>query len=348
MRPIDAFLLQERLLEDVKGYSADVKRHLGSPGGVGGWGKLLSPGGEVDNAAAYRSLVRSLEGDPHLWGDNATMAAVIAARTIGTWTIDDTLSPCGSYWLNTPLRATPDGQPWLIDDDDEPSYLRGFSWARVTSVPNDRTEVIAPDGSTVRVPIRADYVGAEYHSVYLCAWGSRQEYGVPRGLAIRLIGIANQPTLTEVLDTSAIPNYHGEHIVTPWLDRDALDWDNIDHRTMALFASMVAFEQQVVVTSRTAKFDRTARKMAERAGRNAPTCRVVMLRREARTTNERSVDGNVGSRKRDFSWLVGGHWRNQFYPSRNANARIWISPYQKGDPALPLKASPGKVFHVAR
>ncbi len=38
-----------------------------------------------------------------------------------------------------------------------------------------------------------------------------------------------------------------------------------------------------------------------------------------------------GEKKSDKSWLVRGHWRNQYYKSKNKNAPKWIDPYWKGD-----------------
>lgn len=47
-------------------------------------------------------------------------------------------------------------------------------------------------------------------------------------------------------------------------------------------------------------------------------------------------------------WLVGGHWRNQWYPSLGLHRQVWISPYVKGPDDLPLVASKGRVFRLDR
>jgi hypothetical protein len=47
-------------------------------------------------------------------------------------------------------------------------------------------------------------------------------------------------------------------------------------------------------------------------------------------------------------WLVGGHWRNQWYPSLGMHRQIWISPYVKGPEELPLVANKGRVFRLDR
>jgi hypothetical protein len=41
--------------------------------------------------------------------------------------------------------------------------------------------------------------------------------------------------------------------------------------------------------------------------------------------------GNGGTgKKSDKSWLVRGHWRNQWYPSIEKNKPLWVDPYWKG------------------
>jgi hypothetical protein len=46
-----------------------------------------------------------------------------------------------------------------------------------------------------------------------------------------------------------------------------------------------------------------------------------------------------------WSWTVGGHWRNQWYPVEQEHKTIWIDEYVKGDLEKPLK--PRKVLYRA-
>jgi hypothetical protein len=41
---------------------------------------------------------------------------------------------------------------------------------------------------------------------------------------------------------------------------------------------------------------------------------------------------------RDYShrWIVGGHWRNHWYPKREVHRPVWIAPYVKGPDDKPL------------
>jgi len=66
---------------------------------------------------------------------------------------------------------------------------------------------------------------------------------------------------------------------------------------------------------------------------NLPTDVVVLrLRRLSTSTDSETADA-VGWTHR---WMVGGHWRNQYLPSRKAHRLQWISPYIKGPEGLPL------------
>jgi hypothetical protein len=50
--------------------------------------------------------------------------------------------------------------------------------------------------------------------------------------------------------------------------------------------------------------------------------------------------------ERDYQhqWVVRGHWRQQWYPSRNVHRPIWITPHIKGPEGAPLLGGE-RVFH---
>lgn len=81
--------------------------------------------------------------------------------------------------------------------------------------------------------------------------------------------------------------------------------------------------------------DRAARRRSERAG-IAPedgTIRVVNLRRLTRSNTE-----GPGETAVDWShrWMVSGHWRNQWLPSRGLHRLQWIEAHVKGPEDKPL------------
>lgn len=72
---------------------------------------------------------------------------------------------------------------------------------------------------------------------------------------------------------------------------------------------------------------------------------VVRLRR---TYDDRPVDHEVGGVEWSHRWIVGGHWRNHWYPSVQMHRQIWISPFVKGPPDKELIINKARVFELVR
>lgn len=49
------------------------------------------------------------------------------------------------------------------------------------------------------------------------------------------------------------------------------------------------------------------------------------------TIYEGSESNPTGQKKSDKTWIVRGHWRNQYYKGTDENRPKWIDPYWKGD-----------------
>lgn len=90
-----------------------------------------------------------------------------------------------------------------------------------------------------------------------------------------------------------------------------------------------------IITSERRPAGRPARREAQRHGYDPHAPRVIELRRP---TN-REMDPE-GERLRDVNWshrwIVGGHWRNQWFPSEQRHKQIYIGAYEKGPADLPL------------
>lgn len=111
----------------------------------------------------------------------------------------------------------------------------------------------------------------------------------------------------------------------------------------ALFAIM---DQQIVV-ARKERADRATRKRMERDGwTHEPMVRVVQLRR-ASNQHARHDSSSVPV-EWSCSWVVRGHWRQQFYPSTGEHRPVFVLPYIKGPDDKPLKAPAERVFAVVR
>jgi hypothetical protein len=122
----------------------------------------------------------------------------------------------------------------------------------------------------------------------------------------------------------------------------------------AMVASFFTFLQQPFVTSATQStgqeigrklMGRTARRRVSRWP-SEPLVRVIQLRRAAAAQKASSED----NAEIDWScrWLVGGHWRNQPYPTLGIIRPIFILPYVKGPDDKPLKPPRAKLFAVVR
>lgn len=112
------------------------------------------------------------------------------------------------------------------------------------------------------------------------------------------------------------------------------------------FAACLTFLQQRILVAPKYRIERHARKRLEHAGfQHEPLVRVVELRRKA-TASKPSDDAKTV--EWSHQWIVGGHWRQQWYPTLERNQPIWIMPHLKGPQDKPLKPPRAKVFAVTR
>jgi hypothetical protein len=82
-----------------------------------------------------------------------------------------------------------------------------------------------------------------------------------------------------------------------------------------------------------AHLDRAAVKRARRTGLPASNVMIVKLRKVERHREQAAEGGTEWTHR----WLVGGHWRQQWYPSLGRHRPIWIAAHTKpARPELPL------------
>lgn len=67
-----------------------------------------------------------------------------------------------------------------------------------------------------------------------------------------------------------------------------------------------------------------------------PTVRYIDLRRARTEPPDHAPERPTGTREYRHRWVVRGHWRNQYYPSRNDHRPIWIDPHLAGPEDKPL------------
>jgi hypothetical protein len=90
--------------------------------------------------------------------------------------------------------------------------------------------------------------------------------------------------------------------------------------------------QQRITAPEHVRPDKAARRMIDRAKLEHRDILVARLRRVSTS----HTDGESTLANYSHRFIVGGHWRNQWFPAAQRHRQIWISPYVKGDESLPL------------
>jgi hypothetical protein len=115
-------------------------------------------------------------------------------------------------------------------------------------------------------------------------------------------------------------------------------WPTGDEDVFANIFTFWTLIQQRIGLPQKVQMSRAARRRAEREMAFPPEfgeIRVIALRRVNRHSFD---DRDSDSEEVDWShrWIVGGHWRNQWYPSISDHRQIWINPYIKGPDDKPF------------
>lgn len=110
--------------------------------------------------------------------------------------------------------------------------------------------------------------------------------------------------------------------------------------------SFLCFIQQKLCSRERIPLPRSTRRRAARWQVPSPDINVITLRRRVYPVNRPEGAGLPV----DWScrWIVRGHWRDQFYPSRGLHIPIFIESYIKGPDGKPIKKPGIPIFNVAR
>ncbi|WP_203911176.1 hypothetical protein [Rhizocola hellebori] len=87
---------------------------------------------------------------------------------------------------------------------------------------------------------------------------------------------------------------------------------------------------QPVTAVTDAQYDKATRRRLAKNHPKPPRVRVINLRRPAGTSTSGS------DREYQHQWIVRGHWRQQWYATRNVHRPVWIAPHVKGPEGAPL------------
>ena len=115
---------------------------------------------------------------------------------------------------------------------------------------------------------------------------------------------------------------------------------------MALAALLFEFCAQRIVKQESKQPPRHVRRRHGLGAQPRPITVIVLRHLEH---DKRSLDHNQHETDIQWTcrWIVGGHWRDQWYPSRGRHRPKWIAPYIKGPEDRPLVGR-DRVFRVAR
>lgn len=103
-----------------------------------------------------------------------------------------------------------------------------------------------------------------------------------------------------------------------------------DRRRLAALWTLAS--QELLTEQSRQPLDRSTAAKHRRADLNPSPIRVVRLRRPVASKDP----GAAADRHYSHRWMVSGHWRNQYLPSRGTHRLQWIAPYVKGPEDKPL------------
>lgn len=271
--------------------------------------------GETNAPDTLWSTLSALSaGQTYYWSGPICQLVYSAAESIPhSWTLrEEALDVlCGFAWLVTPFSVSPDRR------------VRAITWIPIRE-DNGRFWVLKPP------------------------YQSRPSLHYPDRLSVtffqEMSGIPPFPvegihwtfdTSLEALRNELLGSVEGRSWANP----------QVALRQMSLFATMLAFLQQRILIPQKFLADRMARHRFERAKQKPPSdeIRYIALRRVERRTGE----GDHRDVEWTCQWIVTGHWRNQWYPSKHYYRPKYIASYLKGPEDKPLR-HPGRLFAVVR
>lgn len=322
-------------------YSEALERHVAALQGVSDpkvkdmfLGNWQNPEAVEMLKRSWPGMVWSLERSESIYvgREICNLLGAVVSRGVPPWTLHDDLPlvPRGFCWFET--------NPGYRDETDPDADLAALSWAPywVSDVMRDG-KVMQQWSVSGPVPGAAQTMRAlMIHPWY--APSARQLPGRPiiapwLPLVMTFGSTSGQwapVTLDGVPRESASPlsRSDGEFLI-------------------ALFGAFSLFSKQQIFTSGRELAERHVRKRLARAGSDMePLVRVVRLR--ARVPAPGSAERGEAHVDWACRWMVRGHWRQQFFPTRKAHQPIWISPHIKGPDNKPLKAPRATVFAVVQ
>lgn len=259
------------------------------------------------------AIVPLLQGETFYWSPPICQLIFTAAKSIPeTWRLTDegldTL--CGFAWLATPFYFEGAVRP-----------VRAIAWAPAIDEKGKLSTLLPPYEQR---PILTD---SNRHRLAITYFSQTDICPVPFPYTIAFFPVNRD--LKEARQSKDILSMEPPPTV----------WDK-----NRLFATMLAFLQQRILVPSRYVADRAARRRLEKAKQKplSDEIKVVALRQVMYTGKGEHRDVEWTCR-----WIVGGHWRNQWYPSKQHYRPKYIASYLKGPEDKPLR-HPERLFAVVR
>jgi hypothetical protein len=132
-------------------------------------------------------------------------------------------------------------------------------------------------------------------------------------------------------------------------DENHTDYDaTLASACYGFLSSLWLFMKQRVLVGSHQSVERHVRKRLERQGWTERSLVTVVQLRRRESVVRRDPINETDVIEWSCKWIVRGHWRQQFYPSKHMNIPIWITPYVKGPDDKPLKPPRATIFAVVR
>ncbi len=129
---------------------------------------------------------------------------------------------------------------------------------------------------------------------------------------------------------------HGAEFTWPFGDNEGTASGPLNFMTTLaprLRAAWLLMRQKPLVDTSEVQLPRSTRRRLLRDGLEPRAVRLVELRRPRATGN---TDESATAREYHHRWIVRGHWRQQWYPTRQVHRPVWIAPHVKGPDDAPL------------
>lgn len=116
------------------------------------------------------------------------------------------------------------------------------------------------------------------------------------------------------------------------------------HFPYHVIVAMVKFMDLKIVSVESSKLPRPDRRRLKKAKIKEPSIRIVKLRKVSCP----SAGSGQSGREYHHTWMVQGHYREQWYARSKSNKIIYIEPYMKGPEGKPFLPPKKTIFQVVR